>query len=239
MQCLIVAAGKGLRLRKRGPSKPLVELAGKPLIGHVMENAIAGGIRDFVIVTGYEATVLDAYLKGFAENHDVNIETVYNPDYEKPNGLSVAAARDVLGKRFLLSMCDHLMDPEMVRIMAGQAIKDDEVLLGTDRRVDNPLVDLEDVTRVLTDGTYIKSIGKVMAAYNCFDTGLFLSSHALIEAILLSGKKNKDYGISGGMMMLAARDKALCHDLSGFDWIDVDSPEMFALAEQHLAKKGS
>lgn len=239
MQCLIVAAGKGLRLRKRGKSKPLVKLAGKPLIGHVMENAIHGGVSDFVIVTGYEASVLDAYLKDFAANNGVKIESVYNPEYEKRNGLSVVAARGVLGPRFLLSMCDHLMDPEMVRIMAAQTIGDDEVLLGTDRRVDNPLVDLEDVTRVLTDGTYIRSIGKVMAAYNCFDTGLFLCSHALINAILESGNKNDDFGISGGMMVLAAKDKALCHDLSGFDWIDVDSLEMFELAEQHLAGKKS
>jgi len=113
MQCLIVAAGKGLRLRKHGNSKPLVELAGKPLIRRVIENAAQAGVKEFVVVTGYEASVLEAYLKNFAPEVGVAIRTVYNPNYEKPNGLSVFAAREEMGHRFLLAMCDHLMAPEI------------------------------------------------------------------------------------------------------------------------------
>ncbi len=100
MQCLIVAAGKGLRLRRRGNSKPLVELAGRPLIQHVIENAAKAGVTEFVVVTGYEASVLDAYLKNLAPQIGVSIRTIYNPDYEKPNGLSVFAARREMGRRF-------------------------------------------------------------------------------------------------------------------------------------------
>ena len=125
MQCLIVAAGKGLRLRRRGKSKPLVEVAGKPLIAHVIENAAQAGVNDFVVVTGYEATVLEAYLHDLGPELGVSIRTVYNPDYEKPNGLSVYAAREEMNQRFILSMCDHLMDPEMVRGMATQKINND------------------------------------------------------------------------------------------------------------------
>lgn len=240
MQCLIVAAGKGLRLRRRGKSKPLVELAGKPLIAHVIENALNAGIRDFVVVTGYEATVLEAYLHDLGPRLGVAIRTVYNPDYEKPNGLSVYAAREEMNQRFLLSMCDHLMDPEMVQEMAAQKIADDEVLLGIDTRLDNPYVDLEDVTRVRTEAGRIAAIGKEMVHYDAFDTGIFLCSHALFEALGKSAREG-DFNISGGMMKLAARGKARVHDLAVTPdspvWIDVDSPEMFALAEKFLAGK--
>ena len=239
MQCLIVAAGKGLRLKSRGDSKPLVTLAGKPLIAHVMENAIAANVKDFVVVTGYEATLLSAFLKDFAGHNGVNIRTVYNPDYEKPNGLSVVAAREALGPRFLLSMCDHLMDPGMVKAMAGETLDEGAAMLGIDQNLDNPLVDLEDVTRVKVNEGRIEAIGKGIDDYNAYDTGLFLCSHGLLDAILESGEENDDFSISGGMMKLAATGNALTHDLSGHAWIDVDSPEMFALAEQHLKEKRS
>ena len=239
MQCLIVAAGKGLRLRRRGKSKPLVELAGKPLIAHVIENAVQAGVNDFVVVTGYEATVLEAYLHDLGPELGVSIRTVYNPDYEKPNGLSVFAAREEMNQRFILSMCDHLMDPEMVLEMSKQQIADDEVMLGIDTRLDNPYVDIEDVTRVRTEGGLIKAIGKEMKHYNAFDTGIFLCSHGFFDALGKSAREG-DFNISGGMMKLASMGKARVHDLAISTekpvWIDVDSPEMFDLAEGYLAK---
>ncbi len=237
MQCLIVAAGKGLRLRRHGNSKPLVELAGKPLIQYVIENAAKAGVAEFVVVTGYEASVLDAYLKNLAPRIGVSIRTVYNPDYEKPNGLSVFAARQEMGQRFLLSMCDHLMAPEMVREMAAREISDDQVMLAIDTRLDNPYVDLEDVTRVLSQDGRIKAIGKGMENYNAYDTGLFLASHALFEALAESGREGNDFSISGGMMKLAAAGRALTHTIGDHVWIDVDSPEMYHLAEKYLAGK--
>jgi 1L-myo-inositol 1-phosphate cytidylyltransferase len=237
MQCLIVAAGKGLRLRQRGNSKPLVQLAGKPLIQHVIENAVKAGVTEFVVVTGYEASVLDAYLKNLAPQIGISIRTVYNPDYEKPNGLSVFAARQEMDRCFLLSMCDHLMAPEIVREMAAEQITDDEVMLAIDTRLDNPYVDLEDVTRVLAEDGHIKAIAKEMEHYNAYDTGLFLASHALFEALAESGREGNDFSISGGMMKMAAAGKALTHTIGDHVWIDVDSPEVYDLAEKYLAGK--
>lgn len=235
MQCLIVAAGKGLRLRARGKSKPLVELAGKPLIQHVLERASKGGVTDFVIVTGYEAETLEGFLGEFATDKPFSITFVRNPDFEKPNGLSVLAARPYLKKTFLLSMCDHLMDPAMVRAMTALDIGDAGAVLGVDRNLDNPFVDLDDVTMVKTEGSQIKAIGKGLSDYDCFDTGIFRATPALLDAIEDSGQDG-EWSISGGMMKLAAKGLARVHDLTGHLWIDVDSPEMFELAEKYLAQ---
>lgn len=56
--CLIVAAGKGTRLKGFGDLKPLVNLCGRPLIEHAMRSASAAGVTNFVIVTGYKAGIL-------------------------------------------------------------------------------------------------------------------------------------------------------------------------------------
>ena len=53
MKCLILAAGKGSRLSRKGDTKPLVPLLGLPLIERVIVTARMSGFRDFYVVTGY------------------------------------------------------------------------------------------------------------------------------------------------------------------------------------------
>ncbi|MCF6292937.1 MAG: NTP transferase domain-containing protein, partial [Robiginitomaculum sp.] len=151
--CLIVAAGQGTRIKGLGQSKPLIELAGTTLIEHAMQSAISGGIENFVVVTGYRAEELTGFLEQLSANKGWNISTVFNPNFLKENGLSVLAAAPLLHKDFYLCMCDHLVEPEIYSALAEAELKDGEVGLGVDYRLDNPMVDIGDVTKVdLKDG---------------------------------------------------------------------------------------
>jgi hypothetical protein len=47
MKCLIIAAGKGSRLRPRGDSKPLIPILGVPMIERVIRSALEAGTDDF------------------------------------------------------------------------------------------------------------------------------------------------------------------------------------------------
>ena len=67
MKALIIAAGAGSRLRDRGDIKPLVEIAGRPLIEHVGERIAAAGLGGIVVVTGYKAETLEAFLPVLSE----------------------------------------------------------------------------------------------------------------------------------------------------------------------------
>src|SRR4051812_38140976 len=100
MKCLIVAAGQGTRLRAIAASKPLAEVGGAPLLEHVVASARAAGASGFVIVTGYEAGKVEE----LAGRLGPDIETVRNPDWDRPNGFSVLAAADRLGAEFALLM---------------------------------------------------------------------------------------------------------------------------------------
>ena len=51
MNCLIVAAGQGARLREKLELKPLIPLRGMPLIRHVMDRARQAGIVQSLITT--------------------------------------------------------------------------------------------------------------------------------------------------------------------------------------------
>ena len=83
MKCLIIAAGKGSRLWQRGDSKPLIPLLGVPIIERVIRSAIAAGIDDFCVVTGYNGEKVRSFLYNLAESRRITISHVINDDWEK------------------------------------------------------------------------------------------------------------------------------------------------------------
>lgn len=233
MQGLIVAAGQGTRLRSIASLKPLALVGGTPLIERVIDNARAGGIDAFVVVTGYEADRLESFLASLAEHKGVAIEMVFNPQWERANGLSVAAAAPRLGERFVLMMADHLVEPSIYADLLALPAPEDTVTLAVDRRLDNPLVDLGDVTCVKTDGAgRILAIAKGLTDYNAFDTGVFLASHALIRSIEADVEVGGAGGISEGMRRLAADGRALTFDIGERFWLDIDDAATHGHAER-------
>ena len=236
MKCLIIAAGKGSRLQQRGDSKPLVLILGVPLIERVIRAAMEAGADEFYVVIGYQGERVRLFLERLAERLTIRITPLVNDDWEKDNGLSVLKARDVLHEPFLLLMADHLFDPKLVQLLTTLNPGDGEVALVVDRNTRNPLVDREDVTRVKMEYGKIHDIGKGLADFNGFDTGIFLCSPAIFRALEQSKEKDGDTSLSGAVQVLAAEGNAKAIPTDDF-WIDVDDPAAFQKAEQALLKR--
>jgi choline kinase len=233
LKALIVAAGLGTRLRGIAPSKPLAAVHGKPLIQSVIETAAQAGVDSFVVVTGYQAAPLENFLGRFAKRTELRIETAHNPEWTRPNGLSVIAAEALLDDHFALLMADHLFEPGLLTDLLGAERVSGGVTLAVDRRLDNPLVDLDDVTRVRTDGAgAILEIGKGLACYDAFDTGVFLASKGLIAGIRGDLAEGGPGSISGGMTRMAEKGLARVFDIGERFWLDVDD----ALAWEHAER---
>jgi choline kinase len=233
VQGLIVAAGQGTRLRDIASSKPLAKVRGRPLIEHVILSAHAGGVDEFVVVTGYEGARVDAFLRRLSMRRAIPIRTVFNPDWALANGHSVLAAAPFLGHTFVLMMSDHLFDPGLLSALLAIPAPSGGVVLAVDRRLDNPLVDLEDVTRVATDANgAIRATGKLIPLYDAFDTGVFLASTGLVDAIAADIAGGGSGGISGGMNRLASRGLANTFDIGERFWLDVDD----AVAFEHAVR---
>jgi len=60
MQTVVLAAGEGTRMRPLTASrpKPMLPVAGRPLVSHVLDAAVAAGASRLVVVVGYEADVV-------------------------------------------------------------------------------------------------------------------------------------------------------------------------------------
>ena len=234
MKCLIIAAGQGSRLQQQCESKPLISVLGVPLLERVIHSAMDAGVDEFYVVTGYRGKIVRSFLNHLASRLDIRITSINNDEWEKENGLSVLKAREYLDKPFLLLMSDHLFDPSIARELIEIPLSDNEIVLCVDSNTRNPLIDLKDVTKVRTNDGKILDIGKNLTDYNGFDTGIFLCSPAIFNALEQSVGQNDDTTLSGAVKALAARGRVRASKINERFWIDVDNLRALRQAEKAI-----
>lgn len=124
---IILAAGRGTRMKSDIP-KPLIPIAGKPMIEHLLESVRASGVdeKPVVVVGGWSETMFRAQL-GDSVDYAVQTEQL-------GTGHAVLAARDVVGdaERILVLNGDHpFIRPDVIRGIAleGEAFPGAVVML--------------------------------------------------------------------------------------------------------------
>ena len=142
MKCLIIAAGRGSRLRSKGESKPLTPILGVPLIERVIHSTLEAGVAEFSIVTGYQSERVTSFLDSLADRLGIFIQTVVNQEWQKENGISVLKAREHLQEPFLLLMADHIFEPSIVSTLLEYPLAENDIALAVDRNLQNPLIEL-------------------------------------------------------------------------------------------------
>jgi choline kinase len=233
-QCVILAAGNGSRLAVCSGSnpKPLVALHGAPLLEHVILAARQAGIRKFVIVIGYRGEVIRQWLaqRNFS---GITVELVENRDYHKANGVSLLKAREIVRGPFLLLMSDHVFESRTARSLLNQPLAAGEVILAVDPKLDR-VFDMDDATKVRREGNRIVAIGKELSNYDACDTGMFVCSPELFDA-LEKAKRDGNCSLSDGMRRLGEAGRFRAFEIGDALWQDVDTPEALAHAERLFA----
>jgi choline kinase len=232
-EAVVLAAGNGDRFRDgTRESKLLHSVLGQPLILRTLATAAAAGISSFEVVLGYHAdSVRRAIEDGAPPGTDVHF--TYNPEWRLENGVSVLAVRDRFrGRRFALLMGDHLFESPVLSALLRMSVAEDESILAVDTRPAHPAVAAE-ATQVRLDGTYITAIGKELGASDALDTGLFICSPMLFEA-LAAARHAGDTTLSGGIRELAARRLMRGADVGGASWYDIDTLADLTTAERGL-----
>lgn len=231
---VILAAGLGSRLNSVSGflPKPLVRFEGIPLIEHVMWGARQAGIERFVIVIGHQGNMVRRW---FAESRlrSTRVTWVENPDYHKKNGISLLKARHTVDRPFLLLMSDHIFEPHTAACLLRQRLEKDEAILAVDHKLDC-IFDMDDATKVVREGDYVISIGKSLKRYDAVDTGMFLCSPAVFDA-LKAVIEDGSCSLSDGMQHMASNRKLRAYDIGDGIWQDIDTPEMLDFAQVQLS----
>lgn len=118
MKAVILAAGKGTRmgdLTQEIP-KPMLPVQGRPILDHIVEGLRDTGVRDFHIVTGWRAEVIESHF-GDGSRHGVRV-SYSRQVVQDGTGKAPELARDFVGNDdFFLTYGDILVRPETYRRM--------------------------------------------------------------------------------------------------------------------------
>jgi MurNAc alpha-1-phosphate uridylyltransferase len=105
---MVMAAGLGKRMRPLTASrpKPLVEVAGKALIDHVLDRLRSAGVKKIVVNVHYLADSLEAHLKARAKDFDVVVSDERGLLLETGGGM-IRAAPMIEADSFLVINSDN------------------------------------------------------------------------------------------------------------------------------------
>lgn len=119
VQGVILAAGRGVRLRPLTDTKPkcLLEVAEKPLLAYQVEAFALAGIEDIIVVSGYLHEQLVQFARSIAlERGEITI--VRNTRFLDTNNMySLWLTKSLLNQDLILANGDVLFDPSILTDM--------------------------------------------------------------------------------------------------------------------------
>ncbi len=141
MKAVILAGGMGTRITEESvlKPKPMIEIAGKPIIWHIMKLYTTYGINDFIICLGYKGFVIKEYFANYyLHESDVTFDfsnrserlvhantaepwkvTLVNTGANTMTGGRVKRIKDYVGdETFLLTYGDGLADINIASLIA-------------------------------------------------------------------------------------------------------------------------
>jgi glucose-1-phosphate cytidylyltransferase len=140
MKAVFFAGGLGTRLSEETSlrPKPMVEVAGKPILWHIMKMYSMHGINDFVVLGGYKVDFVRQYFLNYAANSgDFTVDlatgeviwrktnseswrvTVVDTGVDTMTGGRLKRARDLIGDQtFCLTYGDGVSDVDITKLIA-------------------------------------------------------------------------------------------------------------------------
>jgi glucose-1-phosphate cytidylyltransferase len=117
MQAVILCGGKGLRAWPETAEvpKPLLPVAGTPVLRHVLDLFAAQGIREFVLAAGFRHELIAEFAGTLPSDW---ITTVVDTGEDTNTAARIEKCRDHLGDTFLATYADGLSDVDLHALVA-------------------------------------------------------------------------------------------------------------------------
>jgi len=232
MQVIILAAGVGSRLGDLTFDRPkaMVRVAGRELILRVKDFLDHPAIGEKIVVTGYKSDFLSDFLK----KNWPEAKTIFNPHYKEGSIRSIETALPLIKGDFLVMNADHIYPRRMLQHIIGRgqglsAVCDFDRTLGPD-----------DMKVRLCESGKLKFIRKTLDEFDCGYIGMtYCASNELPTYKNCVSQTRKAEGdkaaVEFALGYLATKDhKINICDTSGIGWLEVDTQEDLAKAEETL-----
>jgi glucose-1-phosphate thymidylyltransferase len=119
MQGVVLAAGEGTRLRPRTESKPkpMVEVAGRPILSHVLDSLLALDVEELVVVEGYRGDVIRDH---YGDSYDGVPITYAHQEPREGMAHALLQAEPHVDGEFVLMDGDGVVDAGLRRLVERQ-----------------------------------------------------------------------------------------------------------------------
>ncbi|MDR9411572.1 MAG: sugar phosphate nucleotidyltransferase [Haloquadratum sp.] len=220
MHAVILAAGAGRRLWPLTAyrPKPMLPVAARPILAHVIETATAAGVDTITLVVGYKADRIREYV-GDGTRFDVPV-TYVDQEHQLGTAHAVAQAAGTVEDAFLVLNGDQIVDAAAIAAVIDSTAEQTPVMAVTS--VDDPVaygvVAVEDgfVTAIDEKPTQTTS-GLINAGIYGFDPSIF----TVIEEL--------SPDVAGELSLVAAierciTDAGVAAVVTDGRWVDVTAP---------------
>ncbi|WP_122089262.1 UTP--glucose-1-phosphate uridylyltransferase AglF [Halalkalicoccus subterraneus] len=234
MKAVVLAAGKGTRLRPLTEDKPkaMVEVDGKPLVAHCFDRLAELGAEEFVVVVGY---MKEHIIEHFGDSYR-DIPITYTHQREQL-GLAHAllSVEEHIDDDFMLMLGDNIFNANLADVVRRQQEERTDAAFLVEE------VPYEEASRYgVCDTNDFGEITEVIEKpedppTNLVMTGFYTFSPAIFHACQLVQPSNRgEYEISEAIDLLIRSGRTI--DAIGLDgWrIDVGYPEDRDEAEKRL-----
>ncbi|MBL8623379.1 MAG: iron-containing alcohol dehydrogenase [Myxococcales bacterium] len=235
---LIAAAGRGARLDRPGMPKPLVFVAGLPMIVRTLVQCEEAGIEEAVIVVGYEAPTLVKALTLHPRLTKLKVRFAEAPRWQE-EGLvaSLLAARPLLqNERFVIAMGDHVFDGKLIERIASERLGDGEVVAMVDANLGD-VFDAGAAVKVKQHRGAVLEMGWDVPGFDAVDCGLFACGPEAWGAFEAAYQASPKANIFDAVNRLAPRGLARAVFTDGLPWDDVDTPAALIRTEMRHRKQ--
>lgn len=117
VKTIILCGGKGTRAYPHTTEvpKPLLEVAGRPILHHVMEIYAGQGFRSFVLSAGFKADMIRSFASGMPSDWEIE---VVDTGEDTNTGGRVVGVKDLVGDTFFATYSDGLGDVDLGALLA-------------------------------------------------------------------------------------------------------------------------
>lgn len=242
MKAVILAAGQGTRLEPitRSVPKCMAEVAGISLIDRLLDELVAAGVTEAIVVTGYKNDVLMEHLRRSDNPLARSAVEVFNPRFASwGNFYSLLVAEEAVGGgAFIKVDSDVLLDD---RLLARVLEAPGPMCLAIDCRDD--LGD-EEMKVVVDDGGRMlelskrvdpaRAIGEYVGVER-IDAEATAAVFDALRTLIDLGETDEYYERAYELMMQAGKPIRYA-DVSGCRWTEIDTPDDLAAAERLVGR---
>jgi UDP-N-acetylglucosamine diphosphorylase / glucose-1-phosphate thymidylyltransferase / UDP-N-acetylgalactosamine diphosphorylase / glucosamine-1-phosphate N-acetyltransferase / galactosamine-1-phosphate N-acetyltransferase len=235
-RAVILAAGRGTRMRELTDDvpKPMVLVAGRPVLERIVAGLASTGIDQILVVVGYHKEVI---MDHFSDGSQFGIRIQYVEQVTQDGtGRVVALARTFAGNMpFLLSYGDILVNPSFYPRLLQ--LGDAETLLSVRRSADvskggavflNSAMEVTDLKEKPKPGE---------AATPWYNAGIYTFRESIFSYVAqLQPSPRGEYELTDAIRAMAhAGVKVRAVEITG-DWVDVRDPEVLAEVNRRYAQ---